>query len=406
MPTATSSPPASDTPTVLVTDPEQRAALAAVRALHRAGYRVVTLGESKGLAGVSRAVAKAHLCQPQSLADAGRYVEAIREVVTSEQVRVLLPITDRASRILLGSELELSCAIAGPSAAAYAAASDKEHLLSMAESRGIRVPRQITLVSPDASHELESLAEHAPAVIKPTRSVVLVNGQTVSTKVRYASNRADIHRGLRYYPAEAYPLLIQERIIGEGVGAFLLRSRGHTVLSFGHRRLREKPPAGGVSTYRESWEPPVSLIQRCETLLDALGYDGAAMIEFKQEVATGELVLMEINARLWGSVQLAVDAGVDFPTALVRMAQGLPIAQGGAARQGVRSVWEMGELDHALALVSRSAGALDLPPGTPTGWRAAWTALRDHRQGDYPEVFRFADPLPFVAELWRWFQRR
>jgi len=114
---------------------------------------------------------------------------------------------------------------------------------------------------------------------------------------------------------------------------------------------------------------------------------------------------MEINARLWGSLQLAIDAGVDFPNALVALALGQPLPILPAPRLGGRTVWELGELDHAIALARREAAARDLPPDVPTGWGAAWRALCDRRCSDRSEVFRWSDPKPFVTEAWRWLRR-
>ena len=391
-------------PRVLVTDPEQRAALAAVRAYGRRGWHVETIGVRRGLAGVSRYVSGHHEVMAEGANDPGRYREDVRRAVVRSRADVVVPVTDAASRMLLGSEAEIGTVIAGPTAQAYARASDKGALLMAAEQIGLRVPRQVVLESRASS--LEPTRRFGEVVVKPARSVVEVNGRTVRVGVRFCSEGQTLASVADRYPVEAYPLLIQERIVGEGVGVFLLRTRGVTVLRFGHRRLREKPPAGGVSTYRESWEPPPALIAQCEALLDALEYDGAAMIEFKRDARTGDAVLMEINARLWGSVQLAIDAGVDFPSVLVQAALGLPLPEWSAPRTGVRSVWELGELDHALVIGRRSAAQLDLPRGTPTGWGAALRALLDHRWGDHPEVFRFSDPKPFVSELGRWLLRR
>jgi len=46
------------------------------------------------------------------------------------------------------------------------------------------------------------------------------------------------------------------------------------------------------------------------------------MVEYKIDSASGTPYLMEINGRFWGSVQLAIDAGVDFPRLLVECALG------------------------------------------------------------------------------------
>lgn len=392
-------------PTVLLTDPEQRASLAAARALGRRGWRVVTVGASRGLAGVSAMVKKAHVIPAATLTEPSQYIGAVADIVSRERADVVIPITDRASRALLGQDTALGCRVAGPSAAAYQRASDKEQLLSVAATCGIRVPRQCVLPAPDDSLPDETWLRSA-VVVKPARSVVVANGRTISTSVRFAANQAELREALAGYPAEVYPLLVQERTIGDGVGVFLLRAVAQTRLSFGHRRLREKPPAGGVSTYREAIVPPPELVVRCEQLLDALDYDGPAMVEFKQDAATGEYVLMEINARLWGSLQLAIDAGLDFPSAMVALALGQPLPPVSPFTAGIRSVWELGELDHALALWRRSRAELHGPPGLAVGLGAAIRALADHRMSDRLEVFRWSDPLPFVAEVTRWLRRR
>jgi predicted ATP-grasp superfamily ATP-dependent carboligase len=236
--------------------------------------------------------------------------------------------------------------------------------------------------------------------------VTEIDGRAVGLSVRFVADPGLLAEAIARYPDEAFPLLVQERTFGDGVGMFLLRQHGTTPLRFAHRRLREKPPAGGVSTYREAIEPPAALQARCEQLLDTLGYLGPAMIEFKQDERTGEYVLMEINARLWGSLQLASDAGIDFPSALVEMTLGLPITPPSGTGVGVRSFWELGELDHALALLRRTREQLHAPDTMAVGAAAALRALADHRWSDCPEVFRWSDPMPFVAEFSRWIRGR
>ena len=44
---------------------------------------------------------------------------------------------------------------------------------------------------------------------------------------------------------------------------------------------------------------------------------GVAMVEYRYDPASRRYVFMEINGRFWGSLQLAIDAGVDFPALLV-----------------------------------------------------------------------------------------
>ena len=64
-----------------------------------------------------------------------------------------------------------------------------------------------------------------------------------------------------------------------------------------------------------------------------------AMVEYKLDAATGTAYLMEINGRFWGSLQLAIDAGVDFPLLLVRCALGERVAP--ESRLSRRYTWPM-----------------------------------------------------------------
>src|SRR4029453_1437163 len=67
--------------------------------------------------------------------------------------------------------------------------------------------------------------------------------------------------------------------------------------------------------------PPENLLQAATQLLSTLNWHGIAMVEFRAQ-QPGPFYLMEINPRLWGSLALAVDAGVDFPWGLLQIAKG------------------------------------------------------------------------------------
>jgi predicted ATP-grasp superfamily ATP-dependent carboligase len=109
---------------------------------------------------------------------------------------------------------------------------------------------------------------------------------------------------------------------------------------------------------------------------------------------------MEINGRFWGSLQLAIDAGVDFPSLLVDCALDRCRESVPAYRAGVRGRWWWGDVDHLVARLRRSATDLSLPPDAPSRTRA----IRDFfRTGARDAVFRLADPVPFLVETAQWF---
>ena len=100
--------------------------------------------------------------------------------------------------------------------------------------------------------------------------------------------------------------IVQEFISGKGAGAFLLRWRDQTQLTFAHERIHEVPFYGGWSSLRRSVRSP-EMIDDASKLLSAIGFQGAAMVEFRLD-DSGAFHFIEINGRLWGSLALALQS--------------------------------------------------------------------------------------------------
>src|SRR5262249_28099013 len=90
--------------------------------------------------------------------------------------------------------------------------------------------------------------------------------------------------------------------------------KGEPLLTFQHRRLHEWPPEGGSSTLCESLPHHQHRKQMdlSIALLREIGWEGAAMVEYRYDPAHDRFVLMEINGRFWGSQPLAFHAGAQF----------------------------------------------------------------------------------------------
>ena len=381
---------------ILITDANERAALAAARSLVAAGYEVHAAAPGRlSLAGVSRRVTpRAMGADP--LADPRGYANAVARLVRELGIDVLLPVTDASVEALLEyrDELPPRVLLPLPDLRAYRHASDKAAMLQLASAAGLAVPPTLVLETRAAGNRFP---EFFPAVVKPHRSVIPADGRGVGRRrvgVSYAADAASCRAVLAGLPDGAFPVLLQQRVHGPGEGLFGLRWNGRMVATFAHRRLREKPPEGGVSVYRQSIAPPAELIAAGTKLLARLGWQGVAMVECKRDLATGRFVFMEVNGRLWGSLQLAIDAGVDFPALLVRCASGSPGAPATSYRVGVRSRWFWGDVDHLYLRLrdgngaARGSGRLD--------------AVRDFlsfRPGrDREEIWRWRDPGPFLLE--------
>jgi len=164
--------------------------------------------------------------------------------------------------------------------------------------------------------------------------------------------------------------------------------------------LREKPPSGGVSVLRESIALPQPMTQYALRLLQNVGWHGVAMVEFKVDRHTGVPFLMEVNGRFWGSLQLAHDAGVNFPLLLYRMACGDKVNVAAVGyKVGVKSRWLLGDVDHLLQRLFKSDATLSLSPNSPTKLKTLFDFCLLFQKNTHYEVNRLDDPSPFFYEL-------
>jgi len=294
---------------ILVTDGTQRSALAVVRSLGRAGHAVfVCAVRTPSIAGESR-----HAVAQGTVADAlhapEQFVSDIQNRIEQWRIDMLIPITEASLLALLPERDGLGVTIPFPDASVFRVVADKEALLAAAPRAGIAVPRQLVLHSADDMRGIDPSLLDYPVVLKPSRSVGEHDGHRVAMGVQHAADAVALGRAVAGMSQAAFPLLVQQRIVGPGTGVFLLIWEGKLLASFSHRRLREKPPSGGVSVYSESVVADDDLIERSRLLLEQFGWNGVAMVEYKRETRTGIPYLMEVNGRFWGSLQLAIDAG-------------------------------------------------------------------------------------------------
>jgi predicted ATP-grasp superfamily ATP-dependent carboligase len=114
--------------------------------------------------------------------------------------------------------------------------------------------------------------------------------------------------------AEDY--VIQEFVPGEGVGYSVYSQNGIILEGFGHRRIAEYPVTGGSSVYREEYQNP-NMIKIVKTLLERVKWSGFAMFEFKK-TENGELYLIEVNPRIWGSINQGLQNGINYFSHLLK----------------------------------------------------------------------------------------
>ena len=303
---------------VFITDGHWRKSLAAVRALGKKGIKV-TVGESSSLAtaAFSRYCNKA-VVYPSPFFKPYDFIDFLLRELSHHYHQLLLPMEDETLTLIAENHQEFSRLTFLPVVPAEKLqfARRKDNVLKTAAQHGIPIPKTwfITSIS-----DLEILKDDFtyPVVIKPTMS-------SGALGVTYPQNSKELMEQYQLvHKRFPYPM-IQEYIPREGPGygaSFLFDEQGRVKASFVHKRLREYPVTGGASTLRESARDD-NIRDMALTLLKTIDWFGVAMVEFKVDPRDGIPKLMEINPRFWGSLHLSVEAGVNFPYLLYRMARG------------------------------------------------------------------------------------
>lgn len=300
----------------LVVGDNDMAGLTVVRSLGRAGLDVhlVAFEDGSGTR-ASRHVRRVHhLGHPLKEPDVFR--ERFLALVRRTPFDVAIPTSDKALVPLMAcrAEVERHTRLAVPDEAGFQATNDKAETVRLAERVGIPVPRTVFLERSADAAALEGSFDF-PLVLKPSRSVV--PGATERNLVRVVRGTTELRDRLAVLLPRG-PVLVQEFCPGDGVGLSVLADRGELVAAFQHQRVHE-PPQGGVSSYRRSAALSEPLLAGARRFCRALRWTGPAMFEFKVCPDTGRAMLMEVNGRLWGSLALAVQAGVDFPYLLYEL---------------------------------------------------------------------------------------
>jgi predicted ATP-grasp superfamily ATP-dependent carboligase len=303
-----------------------RKCLSAIRALGKAGFRVHVLGDSWLTVGFWSHFTRKRVLVPEAKENAAGYgqvllahLQSVAATMPAGARPALLPMEEDTLRWVVNEReaLRVYADFLVPEPDALEVCLNKGATMALAARLGLPHPR--TDIAESAKDLLAISSDFAGRefVVKPVRGV----GAS----------------GVRYNPsfdtetAEAYwqtygPALVQDRIPaeGDGVGVSLLfGADGSCLAHFSHKRLQQYPNSGGPSTDRVGIDDP-QLLERSLMLMRALNWRGVAMVEWKVDPRDGVAKLMEVNPRFWGSLELAVRSGVNFPVLYAQAAAAQP----------------------------------------------------------------------------------
>ena len=328
---------------VLITDAFYKHSLGIVRALGKEGIRSFVLSHRKhSLSGMSKyakgeVILSANFSQNELIDSLKKLDIDLMILVGTNSFEKIVPWKDalRSNGInIISVDIDK-----------LKTAFSKVEVYKYAEKIGVPTPKTIY---PQSMKDVENIANEIdyPCVIK---GLYEVGGNIVDyaySKIELCDKYAKLCTKYNIQEGDGLPML-QEYITGAGCAFFAVYDSGKCGLTFQHKRIREYPVTGGASVCAESYRN--DLLERYgRAMLDGLTWHGVAMVEFKLN-RNNIPVLMEINPKFWGSTDLALEAGVNFPKALVDIHNGVKVDYSNKYKYPFRYHWPLhGDVMHGI----------------------------------------------------------
>jgi predicted ATP-grasp superfamily ATP-dependent carboligase len=289
---------------ILLTDGNYKHTWAAAKTLALNDYLVDVVGGSRSIASKSKHVNKS-VFRRNKLIDSN--LHSFVELICEENYDLIIGIGASSIQFLSDNRNVISkySKLLLPPSESLEFCLNKSLTIDLAKRIQVAVPESYTLRT---HNELLAVSKsmNFPIIIKSTSESVK-NYPTIYVDRYEDLSSKSVHEIFEYNDFK----LVQERIFGVGEAFLAIYKDGVLIDYMMHERIREDPITGGPSTcarsiYRED------LVYAGKGLLDELKWNGVAMVEFKRN-CDGKIFLMEINPKFWGSLDLAISSGVDFP---------------------------------------------------------------------------------------------
>jgi len=299
---------------VLLTDGDYNNTYAMLRALKEKGLRVGILFHNVySLAYLSKLVDKRFFIKTmlRKNPDENKFKDFKEEIVSIlkyNEISVFMPVGNISFKFAscYKSELQEYCNVALVDEDIMTIAQDKSKTFNFAQKFNIPIPQTFR---PETTEEINDIANEIsyPCVIKKTNynesGVVYCNN-----KSELIENYSLLHRKRK---GDMSMPIVQEYIVGPGMGYYGIYKNGKCMGYFMHQRIHEFPITGGASTLAKSVNDQ-ELKSLGDKLLSNLNWHGVAMVEFKKDLNDGRFKLMEVNPKFWGSFELSHKSGINF----------------------------------------------------------------------------------------------
>jgi len=198
-------------------------------------------------------------------------------------------------------------------------AHDKEKLQLHLTKNGFQVPK---IYEYKRFSDLKCIDLKFPIVIKARKGCGVEKGVRYAknfNELKYYYNEITMNTSMNTDLEDFSKPLIQEYIPGKIHDALFLFNKGKMKAALTQIREVTYPLSGGVGVNNiTTYEP--ELIKYGKEILEFINWHGPCQVEVKKDTRDGKYKLIEINPKLWGTLDLSIKAGINFAVKTLEIA--------------------------------------------------------------------------------------
>ena len=357
------------------------ASLGALRALREGGYTTWVATTERGWYAARSRAAAGVVAVPDPRCDPDGFVAALADAASALEVAGVLPGSEAALLALAGRQHEFpsGTAVGVCAPEVVERATDKVTLVTLATEAGLPLPPSIVLTQAEIDRRGREL--RYPALVKPVRSEMPAgDGSLRYETVRRVRSFEELCSAIQMLPGRTW--LVQHYLPGTLGAVSGVAWHGKLICAV-HQTAHRTYPPDGPSAYAQTTPRDPDLEQGVEKLLALIGWSGIFQAQFMR--SDGRKYLIDFNPRLYGSISLAVAAGLNLPVVWANLLVGDSPAVGDY-RVGVRYRCEERDLRALLAALAQGKASV------------AFGALIPRRRTVHA-IFSLRDPLPMITSI-------
>jgi len=229
-------------------------------------------------------------------------------------------------------------------------ARDKEKTLRHALATGFPVPKTWFPAEYGSIEGLADQIDEYPVLLKPSHS-------SGSRGVRKVGDRSELIEIYDDMTARYGKMLVQDFIPGNEIQdvPMIFNLQGQVRGALVNNRIRMYPNEGGPNVAGCAIRDD-NLRDDAIRFMEKIGWRGVGLVEVKRDPRDGKPKLMEINPRFWGTTQLGISAGIDWPWMLLQATLNGDCEAQMEYKEGIVLRWLIpGELMHFITSKNRRA---------------------------------------------------